>query len=171
MIGSLLTMTHDRYGRTTQYTNGSLSHRVSSTGAPQPDGSLNKAARMKIRYYRQIYANRTDPIVFLPIVVSTSGRVYEAFTRLFFLHAHREASILAGELPQESEQFRFLRSSRLANLKDSVGLILSKASAMRVTIPIDLSTRSFIPLPRFFNSRRVPPLLNQSLVLIPEQSA
>jgi hypothetical protein len=171
MIGSLLTMTHDRYGRTTQYTNGSLSHRVSSTGAPQPDGSLNKAARMKIRYYRQIYANRTDPIVFLPIVVSTSGRVYEAFTRLFFLHAHREASILAGELPQESEQFRFLRSSRLANLKDSVGLILSKTSAMRVTIPIDLSTRSFIPLPRFFNSRRVPPLLNQSLVLIPEQSA
>jgi hypothetical protein len=41
---------------------------------------------------------------------------------------------------------------------------------MRVTIPIDLSTRSFIPLPRFFKSRRVPPLLNQSLVLIPEQS-
>jgi hypothetical protein len=38
---------------------------------------------------------------------------------------------------------------------------------MRVTIPIDLSTRSFIPLPRFLNSRRVPPLLNQSLVLIP----
>jgi hypothetical protein len=164
-------MTHDRYGRTTQYTNGSLSDRVSSTGAPQPDGALNKADRIKIRYYRQIYTNRTDPIVFLPIVVSTSGRVYEAFTRLFFLHVHREASILAGELPEESEQFRFLRASRLANLKDSVGLILSKASAMRVTIPIDLSTRSFIPLPRFFNSRRVPPLLNQSLVLIPEQSA
>ena len=87
------------------------------------------------------------------------------------MHAHREASILAGELPEESEQFRFLRASRLANLKGSVGLILAKASAMRVTIPIDLSTRSFIPLPRFFNSRRVPPLLNQSLVLIPQQSA
>jgi hypothetical protein len=42
---------------------------------------------------------------------------------------------------------------------------------MRVTIPIDLSTRSFIHLPRFFNSRRVSPLLNQSLVLIPQQSA
>jgi hypothetical protein len=28
-----------------------------------------------------------------------------------FLHAHREASILAGELPEESEQFRFLRAS------------------------------------------------------------
>jgi hypothetical protein len=60
---------------------------------------------------------------------------------------------------------------RLANLiKGSVGVILAKASAMRVTIPIDLSTRPFIPLPHFFNDRRVPPLLNQSLVLIPEQS-
>ncbi len=77
----------------------------------------------------------------------------------------------AGEFLEESEQFRFFRASRSSNLKDSVGLILVKASAMRVTIPIDLSTRSFIPLPRFLNSRRVPPLLNQSLVLIPQQSA
>jgi len=46
-------------------------------------------------------------------------------------------------------------------------LNLAKASAMRVTIPIDLSTRPFIPLPHFLNSRRVPPLHNQSLVLIP----
>ncbi len=27
-----VTMTHDRYGRTTQYTNGTLTYRVSSTG-------------------------------------------------------------------------------------------------------------------------------------------
>jgi len=103
-----VTMTHDRYGRTTQHTNGALTHRVPSTGAPQPDGALNKAARMKIRHYRQIYADRPDPIVFLPIAVSTSGRVYEDFARLLFLHAHREASILVGELPEESDQFRFL---------------------------------------------------------------
>jgi hypothetical protein len=103
-----VTMTHYRYGRTTQLTNGVLTHRVSSTGAPQPDGALNKAARIKIRHYRQVYADRPDPIVFLPIAVSTSGRVYEDFTLLLFLHAHREDSILAGELPEESEQFRFL---------------------------------------------------------------
>ncbi len=127
---------------------------------------------MKIRYYRQIYTDRTDPIVFLPIDVNTSGRVYEDFTRLIFFHAHREGSILAGELPEEFEQFRFLRASRWVNLKGFVGLILAKVSAMRVTIPIDLSTWSFIPLPRFFNSRRVSRLLNQSLVvLIPPQSA
>ena len=59
-----------------------------------------------------------------------TGRVYEDFVRLIFLHTHREARILAGELPEESEQFRCLRVSRLSNLKDSVGLILVKASVM-----------------------------------------
>ena len=139
-------------------------------GVPHRHVTLNKTVRMKIRHYRQIYTDRPDAIVFLPIAVSTSGRVYEDFPRLFFLHTHREASILSGELPEESEQFRFFRASRLANLKDSVGLILAKVSVIRVTIPIDLSTRSFIPLPCFLNSRRVFPLLNQCLVLIPQQS-
>jgi hypothetical protein len=92
---------------------------------------------MKIRHYRQIYADMPDPIVFLSITVSTSGLVYEDFVRLFFSHVHRETSILTGELPEESEQFRFLRPSRLANLKGSVGLIPDNTSAMRVTIPID----------------------------------
>jgi hypothetical protein len=116
-------------------------------------------------------ADRPDPMMFLPIAVSTSGRVYEDFARLLFLHANREPSILAGELPEESEQFRFWRTSHLFNLKGSVGLILVKTSVMWVTIPIDLSTCPFIPLPRVLNSRRVPPLLNQSLVLIPQQSS
>jgi hypothetical protein len=80
-----VTMTHDRYGRTTHHTNGTLSHRVSSTGVPQSHGALNKTVRMKIRYYRQIYEDRPDPIVFLPIAVITSGRVYEDFARLLFL--------------------------------------------------------------------------------------
>jgi hypothetical protein len=60
----------------------------------------------------------------------------------------RESSALAGELTEESDQFRFLRAVCLTNLEGSVVLILVKASAMRVTItiPLDLSTWSFIPL-------------------------
>ena len=54
---------------------------------------------------------------------------------------------------EESDLFHFLRVTRLENLKNSVELILTEASAMRVTIPIDLSTSPFIPLPHFFNSR------------------
>ena len=34
-------------------------------------------------------------------------------------------------------QFRFLRAASLANIKGSVGLILSEASAMRISIPIE----------------------------------
>jgi len=59
-------MTHVLYGRTTprQSTNGALPHRVSSTvtGAPQPDGVLNNVVRIKIRHYRQLYVDRSDPI-------------------------------------------------------------------------------------------------------------
>ncbi len=53
---------------------------------------------------------------------------------MFFLDEYREDSILTGELPEEPEQFHFLRASRLASLNVSVCLILAKASAMRVTI-------------------------------------
>ncbi len=63
-----------------------------------------------MRYYRQIYTDSPDLIVFLPVSSSTSGRVYDDFTRLFFFHPHREASVLAGQLPEESEQFRFFAS-------------------------------------------------------------
>ena len=100
-----------------------------------------------------------------------SGRIYDDFSRLLFLHAHREASALANELQEESEQFRFLRAASYANIKGSVGLILAKASAMRISIPLDLSSRPFIPLPRFMRSRRVAPLLAPSLVFTPRRSS
>jgi len=48
---------------------------------------------------------------------------------------------LGSELPEESDQFRFLRSLSLANLRGPVGLILAKDSV----IPVDLhSSRPFI---------------------------
>jgi len=78
----------------------------------------------------------------MPVAVDTSGRVYDDFSRLLFLHSHREASVLVNELPEESEQFRFLRSGCLVYIKGSVGLILAKSSAIRISIPLDLSSRS-----------------------------
>ena len=65
----------------------------------------------------------------MSVAASTSGRINEKFLRLMFLHAHRDASALAGELPEESAQFRFIRAACLANLKGSIGLMLPKASA------------------------------------------
>ena len=167
------TLTHTRYDRSIQHTTGQLTHTRRSDEAPEPDGALQKVTRDKIRHYRQIYLDRPDPIAFMPVAVDTSGRVYDDFHRLLFLHAHREASALANKLPDESDQFRFLHTTCLTNprMKGSVGIILAKASATRISIPLDLvtdlSSRSFIPLPRFIRSRRPIPLLAPSLVLFP----
>ena len=81
--------------------------------------------------------------------------MHDDFLRLLFLHAHREASALAGELPEESDQFRLL-AAYLANLQRPVGLILAEASA-NFTIPLDISTRPFMYFPPFFLSHRAPP--------------
>ncbi len=110
--------------------------------------------------------NRPDPIAFLPAVVDTTGRLYDDFSRLLFLRAHREASTLTNKIPEESGQFRFLRATCYANIKGSVGLILAKASTMRISIPLHLSSRPFIPLSCFICRRRPLPLLSPPLFLV-----
>jgi hypothetical protein len=39
-----------------------------------------------------IIVDKHHPIIFMPVAVNTSGRVYDDFVRLIFWHAHREAS-------------------------------------------------------------------------------
>ncbi len=141
------TLTYTRYGSSHVHTTGQLTNTRCSDVAPDLDGVLREVVRTKILHYRQLYLNRPDPIVFLPVEADTTGRVYDDFSRLIFLHAHREASALANEIPEESCQFRFLCTAHYANIKGSVGLILAKASDMRISIPLDLSSRPFIPLP------------------------
>jgi hypothetical protein len=116
--------------------------------------------RKKILHYRQLYLDRPEQIAFMSVSVNTSGHIYDDFLRLLFLHAHREASALAHEIPEESGQFRFLRSACLDNIEGSVGLIFSKDSVMRISIPLDLSSHPFILLPRFIRSRRSTSLLD-----------
>jgi hypothetical protein len=165
------TLTHTSFGKSHLSSLGQLTHTRRTDGAPEPDGTLRTVSRAKIRHYRQLYINRPEPIAFMPVAVDTAGRIYEDFSRLLFLHDHREASTLANEIQEESEQFRFLRAACFANIKGSVGLILAKASTMRISIPLDLSSRPFIPLPCFIRSRRVTPLLAPSLVFSPRRFA
>ncbi len=54
-------------------------------------------------------------------------------------------SPLTRELPESSDQFRFLRRSFLDHLKGSVGLILGKTSVMRVSRPSTRLIRSRHP--------------------------
>ena len=75
-----------------------------------------------IHYHRQLYLDRPEPIAFMPVAVDTSGRIYDDFLRLLFLHAHRETLALGNDIPEESGHFRFLRAPCLPNIKGSVGL-------------------------------------------------
>ena len=108
-------------------------------GDPEPDGVLY---RTEIIHYRQVYLNIPDPIVFMPLAVDTSVRIYDDFNRLLFLHVHSEASTLTNKL-----------------------------GGIGISIPLDLSSRPFIPLPCFIRSSRQTPLLDPSLVFFPPRSA
>jgi hypothetical protein len=92
-------------------------------------------------------------------------------TYLWWLHTFALLAWSPNELPEESDQFRFIRAACLANLKGSVGLILAKESVMRISIPLDLSSRPFIPLLRFIRSRCPTSIQTPSIVLFPQRSA
>ena len=117
-----------------------------------------------------ILLDSPEPIVLMPVAVDTSGHIYDDFLRLIFLHTHLEASSLDNDIPEESGHFRFLHTACLDNIKGSVGLILTKTSVMRISIPLDLSSRPFIPLPCLIRSRRPTTLLSPSLVFSPLRS-
>ena len=148
---------------------GQMTNARRSDGAPEPDGVLKVVTNLgkKFIHYRQLYIDRPEPTAFMPAAVDTSDRIYDDFLRLLFLHVHRETSDLDNDIPEESGHFRFLRAACLANIKGSVGLILAKAWAMRISIPLDLSSRSFIPPPCFIRSRRPTTLLAPFLVFSP----
>jgi hypothetical protein len=93
------TLTHTSYASSHVHTTGQLTNTRRSDGAPELDGALRVVVRKKILHYRQLYIDRPEPIAFLPVAVDTSGRVYHDFSRLLFLHANREASALANEIP------------------------------------------------------------------------
>jgi hypothetical protein len=95
--------------------NGQLTNTRRSDGAPsEPDGDIKVVATKKILHYLQLYIDRPESIAFMPVAVDTSDGIYDDFLRLLFLHAHREASALANDIPEESGHFRFLHTVCLA---------------------------------------------------------
>jgi hypothetical protein len=157
------TLTHTWYDSSHVHTTGQLTNTRRSDDTPDLEGDLREVTRKKILHYRELYINRPDPIVFLPDAVDTTSR-------LLFLQNHRETSALTNEIPEESDRIRVLRVVCYVNIKGLVGLILTKASVMRISIPLDLSSRPFIPSPHFTCLRHPLPLLVPSLVFTPRCS-
>ncbi len=119
-----MTLTHTRYGSSHVHTTGHLTNTSRSDDDPELDGTLREVHRKEILHYRQLYINRPDPIVFLPAVVDTTGRLYDDFSRLLFLHTHREDSTLTNEIPEESDKFRFLCAVCYPNIKGPLPLLV-----------------------------------------------
>ncbi len=76
------TLTHTRYDSSHVHTTGQLTNTRCSDDSPDLDGPLREVDRTKILHYHQLYINRPDPIVFLPVAADTTGRVYDDFSRL-----------------------------------------------------------------------------------------
>jgi hypothetical protein len=105
------------------HSTGQMTNTRLSDGVPEPDGALRAVVRKKILHHHQLYINRSDPIAFMPLSVDTSGRIYDDFSRLLFLHANREASAVTDEIPELDLSSRlftplpcFIRSRRPTTL-------------------------------------------------------
>ena len=139
-----LTLQHERFGSSMKEINGTLCASLKNRDRP-----IEQAARDKIAKHRNLYNLLPGDLGFLPLVVSTSGRLNADFIRLVHLHATmetknyldaidpvdeeagREADAVGG---RRDRDFLVQRSRFLAALKTRLGLILAKAVAMRVMI-------------------------------------
>ena len=140
------TATHERYGCSTKQPNQNGQLSVSLKNLDRP---LQVAAVAKIKKHRDQYNLSDSDIGFLPLVVTTSGRLHADFIRLVYLHATKEATQYLAAIdpvdaedgheanaagPRHDREFLAQRSRFLAALKSRLGLILAKTTALRVLI-------------------------------------
>ena len=141
-----LTLTHERWGDTDD------PHKKGQLRSPADlDRPLRDAAREKVVKYQSDYAN-DQRISFLPAAFSTSGRIHEEFLRLLFYHAHLESEEffrLTGQLAQPNQDYVFSKRAAFFNsLKNKVGHVMARASALRVNLNLQPSAPlSLAPLP------------------------
>ena len=138
-----LTITHERWGDTDDpYKMHKLRH-PADINKP-----LRDAAREKVAKYQSDYAN-DQRITFMPAAFTTSGRIDAEFLRLLFYHAHRESEEffrLTGQLAQPNQDYVFSKRAAFFNsLKNKVGHIMARASALQVNLNLQPSAPS---LPR-----------------------
>ena len=135
-----LTITHERWGDTDDpYKMHKLRH-PADINKP-----LRDAAREKVAKYQSDYAN-DQRITFMPAAFTTSGRIDAEFLRLLFYHAHRECEDffrLTGQLAQPNQDYVFSKRAAFFNsLKNKVGHIMARASALRVNLNLQPSAPS-----------------------------
>ncbi len=99
---------------------------------------MRVAAQRKTNAYKQTYADNQN-ISFLPVIMSTSNRMYGEFLRLLFLQAHweTEAYFTASGMSSQhnqSESLWFKGAAFYQGLKSKVGIAAAKAAALRINL-------------------------------------
>ena len=133
-----LRVAHDRVGSSADPTlNGHLRY------PNNLDRSLHETDADKIRKYRADYNNNPPSVVsFMPAMASTSGRLHSEFIRLLFLQDHRETDrffAASGVQFAQSDRgfFHYRRTAFSSMLKSRVGIVLTKAVALRINLNLD----------------------------------
>ena len=105
----------------------------------RPDQILEQAAAEKIRQYRNPYRNNRA-VAFLPLCMSTSGRIHDEFLRLLYFIANKQASDYFTDLGYEphKEEFCHRRGVYFHKHRCAVGIACAQAVAIRSS-PFDQS--------------------------------
>ena len=148
-----LTLTHDRFGDTVD---PNKMHKL------RHPADINKPLQQAAKEKSQNTSRITRMITALPSCPqpsACSGLIDAEFLRLLFYHAHRESEEffrLTGQLAQPNQDYVFSKRAAFFNgLKNKVGHIMTRASALRVNLNLQPSAPS-LPRPSLTLTHGVP---------------
>ena len=123
-----------------------------------PNGVIDAAVKAKLDNYQHDYSERN--FLFLPAVMTTSGRISGDFLRLLYILAHRQAANFFTRMgipdpSSESKAYKQRRGTYFYYNRAAIGLACAQATAMRIDIaphkrPRRKQTRH-VPDPHYFH--------------------
>ena len=102
---------------------------------PDVNKLLETTARAKVAQYREAYANRPGTTyVFLPCVMSTTGRIHGEFLRFLYILAHRRPQRYfdnLGDAEPGTDAFTWRRSQYHWQHKAAIGFAMRRQCRRR----------------------------------------
>ena len=122
-----------------------------------PNGAIDAAVKAKLDNYHHDYSERN--FLFLPAVMTTSGRISGDFLRLLYILAHRQAANFftrMGIPDPSSKAYKQRRGTYFYYNRAAIGL--AQATAMRIDIALHKRPRKkhtrHVPNPHYLH---IPP--------------
>jgi len=99
------------------------------------NGAIDAAVKAKLESYQHDYNERN--VFFLPVVMTTSGRISGDFLRLLYILSDRQADnyfARMGLLDPSTKAFKQRRGTYFHYNRAAIGLACAQATAMRIDI-------------------------------------